>query len=491
MTNSTKDIVSMLVGADKITLFTIIGEVLDISNSGPHDIEKITEYLAPKITGQEAIPIDLSDFLNISHLENDSDTEYEKEGIITVQMIDGEEIQGIFYPKKVKVAVKLDGEEVEIPKVENLSKHIKRAKAENSPAVRNFLRRMAEVAKNRLHSAEDLMDFIERSELPLTNDGRIIAYKRVNKAENESGKYVDCYSGKIGQHVGSRVWMEINGVDPSRNRSCSHGLHVANLGYLSGFYGSDILIVLVDPANFIAVPHGETNKCRVCEYDVIGVMDSKTHSVAVSSDTTHISGDSSLETLISNAVAGKSIQMHERVQVGTREVLKVESLSTKKPTKAKKAEPKEVVKPSGKSLLTDKTKTNKDIVNMVKSTKNKAKGINPWDDAPSEVIAVFDDIIKERFPSMAQTARNHDTSTRTIGRWQTKYDFEGYEASKSALEVPTGTVAEQAKIMFNNWRKAMTQEVLDTLLAFKKAKKKSWNALGFNHTQEKQILKAL
>jgi hypothetical protein len=227
-----KHIVSMLAAEEKITLFTVMGEVLELQADGPHDTSKIAEVLTPKLNGGNVVELDLNDYLNIQAAIVPEG--YESEGMIVTQIIDGKEVQGIFFPSSVAVQVQYEGEEVTIPKVEKLQKHAQRANAEKSPAVRNFLRRMAPVAKNRLHSAEDLMDFIERSDLPLTQDGMIIGYKKVNK--NEDGKFVDVHSGKVAQQVGSRVWMDVEMVDPSRTNSCSNGLHVANLGYLSGFW---------------------------------------------------------------------------------------------------------------------------------------------------------------------------------------------------------------------------------------------------------------
>ena len=265
MKDNIKQVMSALVSDTKITLFTMTGEVLDMKLDGPYDTTRLSEYLVPKITGTSAVEINLNDYLAVSDALT---SEYMEESVAITHIIDGQEVQGIFYPQKMKVAVEHEGEKVVIPQVEKLTKHIKRASDENSPSVRNFLRRLAPVVKERRHSAEDLMAFIERSDLPLTNDGRIIGYKRV--AQGKNNDFVDCHSYQITQNVGDRVWMDIDGVDPSRNNSCSHGLHVANLGYLRHFSGSHTLIVLVDPENFIAVPHRETNKCRVCSYDVIG-----------------------------------------------------------------------------------------------------------------------------------------------------------------------------------------------------------------------------
>src|SRR6056297_966177 len=315
MSSNTKNVVSMLASEKNIMLITVEGDVLDMKIDGPYDTTAIAEFLTPKLDGKSVVQIDLTQYLAISKAIVPEG--FEDSGIIVTQEINGQQVQGIFYPQKVSVAVQHEGREVVIPNVEHLEKHAKRAAADQSPAVRNFLRRLAPVVESRLHSAEDLMQFIQKSELPFTNDGLIIGYKKVNRKSN--GMFVDVHSGKIEQQVGSHVWMDVNAVDPDRNRSCSHGLHVANLGYLQGFGGSHTLIVLVDPANFIAVPHNETNKCRVCAYDVIGVMTASGHQMVSSGS--FVQNEQSFKQIIADAVMGRSIKPYEAIQVGKMKVL--------------------------------------------------------------------------------------------------------------------------------------------------------------------------
>lgn len=465
MSSTTKNIVSMLAAENKITLFSVTGEVLELPNKGAHDTAKIAEYLSSRLDGGNVVELDLNDYLTLQRAIIPEG--YENEGIVITQMIDGKEVQGIFYPSNVAVAVQHEGEEVIIPKVEKLQKHAQRANAENSPAVRNFLKRMAPVAKERLHSAEDLMDFIEKSELPLTNDGKIIGYKKVN--QNNDGKFVDVHSGSIAQQVGSHVWMDVDAVDPDRNKSCSHGLHVANLGYLSGFSGNHTLIVLVDPANFIAVPHGETNKARVCAYDIIGVMTAGGHNMVSSGS--YVQKDQTFASVIKDAVAGRHIQPFEAIQVGTKKVIEV------RPINGTEIAPSNLetttAESSGTSLNTDpdpQERTQKDIVKMTR----KATGSLAWDKAPEEVITAFTAVRNGQ--SKTEAAEAVGTSTRTLGRWMDKYDYEGWvEASIATL-----TIAERARQMFN-------QGAFQALDSFKRAKKKSYYALGFTQKEEKLI----
>ena len=148
-----KKVVSMLAAETKVTLFTIEGEILELKHDGPHDTTKLAEFLTPQLSGGNVIEIDLNDYLTIHRAIVPEG--YENTGIVMTHIIDGVEVQGIFYPSSVAVAVQHEGEEVVIPKVEKLEKHAQRANAENSPAVRNFLKRMAPVAKDRLHSTSE------------------------------------------------------------------------------------------------------------------------------------------------------------------------------------------------------------------------------------------------------------------------------------------------------------------------------------------------
>ncbi|ACL81388.1 N4 RIIB-like protein [Sulfitobacter phage EE36phi1] len=475
MSSNTKNIVSMLASEEKIMLITAEGQVLDMKNNGPYNTTAIAEYLTPKLDGKSVVPLDLSNYMTIHKAIVPEG--YEGSGIVVTHMIDGKEVQGIFYPQKVSVAVQHEGREVVIPNVENLEKHAHRAATENSPAVRNFLRRLAPVVESRLHSAEDLMQFIKRSELPLTNDGLIIGYKKVNQKAN--GMFVDVHSGQIEQQVGSHVWMDVDAVDPSRNRSCSHGLHVANLGYLSGFGGSHTLIVLVDPANFIAVPHGETDKCRVCAYDVIGVMTAQAHKMVDSGS--FVTSEQTFKSVIADAVAGRAIKPFEAVKVGTKTVLERVPLKGNEIPSVVLEAARPDVQPSGESLNTDivPEQEKKDIVKMAKATKAATSGQMPWDTAPKEVIAVFEDLRLEK-GSKAAIAALHNTSTRTLGRWAEKYDYDGYVKSKET----TMTVGQRARMLFQ-------QGAFEALASFKRTAKKSYSALGFNSQEISKIKKAL
>jgi hypothetical protein len=134
--------------------------------------------------------------------------------------------------------------------------------------------------------------FIETNKLPITEDGCILAYKRVDD------NYFDSYTHEVVNKPASLMTDEelaegpwkagsvttevINGqtvvsmpaglVDADRAIECSVGLHFCSLSYLGNFYAGSghILIVKVNPADIVAIPHDYNNtKGRCWKYTVI------------------------------------------------------------------------------------------------------------------------------------------------------------------------------------------------------------------------------
>jgi hypothetical protein len=525
MDKMTKQVVSMLVSSDKITLFTITGELIEIKNDEDYDTAKISEFLTPKLSGLGAVEITLNDFQRVTQI---LPADLEEHGIVVTQVINGQEIQGIFYPRKTAVQVTVGTDKVIIPDVENLTGHIKRAVAENSPSVANFLKRLAPVIQSRKHSGEDLMKFIKQSEMPLTNDGRIIAYKRVKDLAGEVGYYVDIHTKKVKQRVGSRVKMDVDLVDSSRHNSCSTGLHVANLGYMKGFSGTNTLIVLVNPEDFIAVPKGEDTKARVCSYEIIGVMSEQAHKDI---DSTHVTNDQGLRALIKNAVEGNHFKPIEEVHVGLGGFV----ISTTPLTITLHETVKPVAVSSGKSLLTDKPDEplapQRDVMEVTRAAVKSTLEI------PEEVKKAFDLLLSG--VSKNQVADRLVTSTRSLGRWMEKYNFSAYAAPAAtsvphpmdyreaeeisqedlettadmapaiisnltqteapvsdedfaklvqSSEAPKITKADQMRKLYNGWVLGGFKEAdLNAMKLFKSASKKSWYALGLTQKEENKI----
>lgn len=116
-------------------------------------------------------------------------------------------------------------------------------------------------------SVDNLYRFLESNDMPITEDGCFLAYKRVRD------DYKDMYEGKFDNSVGQTVKMPRNKVEDDPSITCSHGLHVASLRYARDEYNSGqgrLVICKVNPKDVVSVPTDYANaKMRVCEYEVV------------------------------------------------------------------------------------------------------------------------------------------------------------------------------------------------------------------------------
>lgn len=125
----------------------------------------------------------------------------------------------------------------------------------------NFLGRLLQNPSKR--AIEELYRFCEHKHLPITAEGKLLAYKGVN------GDYTDCHTRKFSNRPGSTLQMKRNDVDDDARRACSNGFHVGSLEYATSF-GPKTVIVEVDPADVVSVPFDcSGQKMRVCKYRVV------------------------------------------------------------------------------------------------------------------------------------------------------------------------------------------------------------------------------
>ncbi len=129
------------------------------------------------------------------------------------------------------------------------------------PMVR-FAQRLYQNPSNR--AIEELYGFLDVNDLPITDDGCFMAYKRIRK------NWTDCHSGVNNNSVGQVVEMERNAVDDDQERTCSYGLHFCSLNYLQHFHGERLVALKIDPADVVSIPVDYDNtKGRCCKYEVI------------------------------------------------------------------------------------------------------------------------------------------------------------------------------------------------------------------------------
>jgi len=116
-------------------------------------------------------------------------------------------------------------------------------------------------------AVNELYDFMEASDLPITEDGHFIAYKRVRL------DFTDLRTGNFDNSPGQTPEMPRNQVDEDKNRTCSNGLHFCGRDYLPIYYAngsSKIVMIKINPRDVVAIPSDYgNNKGRACKYYVV------------------------------------------------------------------------------------------------------------------------------------------------------------------------------------------------------------------------------
>lgn len=111
-------------------------------------------------------------------------------------------------------------------------------------------------------SRQELYLFLENGNMPITDDGRFLAFKWVQH------NYRDVHSGTFDNSVGKICKMDRQKVDDNRQNTCSAGLHVCTHAYTK--FGERLMVVAVNPRDVVSVPYDYDNaKMRVSEYEVL------------------------------------------------------------------------------------------------------------------------------------------------------------------------------------------------------------------------------
>ena len=121
-----------------------------------------------------------------------------------------------------------------------------------------------------MQSQQELYDFLEHENLPITEDGCFLAYKAVNS------DFKDKWRGTFDNSVGQVCTMRRAKVDDNRGRGCSAGLHAGALNYVATYgsvdAGDNIVIVKINPEDVVSVPSDcNCEKLRTCKYEVVGL----------------------------------------------------------------------------------------------------------------------------------------------------------------------------------------------------------------------------
>lgn len=120
-------------------------------------------------------------------------------------------------------------------------------------------------------AVQGLYEWLEKSNLPITEDGCFIAWKIVGP------DFMSLYNGnnaeKFDNSPGKTVQVARNQVDEDPDKTCSYGLHFCSDGYLPSYgraEGNKVVMVKVNPADVVAFPRDyNTAKGRCCKYEVL------------------------------------------------------------------------------------------------------------------------------------------------------------------------------------------------------------------------------
>lgn len=123
-----------------------------------------------------------------------------------------------------------------------------------------------------LEAAKDeLYRFLERGNMPLTEDGCFLAFKRVREdfsSIHNGPEPVFSIPGTRVEFPRERLRIEQRGMTCS-----SSGLHVCSYGYLPHFHaydGNKVVVVKCAPEDLWSIPAGENDlKCQMVGYDVL------------------------------------------------------------------------------------------------------------------------------------------------------------------------------------------------------------------------------
>jgi len=161
---------------------------------------------------------------------------------------------------------------------------------------------------------KELFEFLEKNNLPITDDGGFLGYKKLNlkhlnsvpqefttlyvnnsnKVVSLNGKQVspevaeqflnyvkeennptmlDVYSGTITQKIGDEVQIQrIKFNEEEARNACGYGLHIGSFDY--AFSGNVRVLVKVFPEDVIA-SDPSNSKLRTCKYKIVSFVDSK------------------------------------------------------------------------------------------------------------------------------------------------------------------------------------------------------------------------
>lgn len=200
---------------------------------------------------------------------------------------------------------------------------------DDTTGVEVLIKRLMAVDDSRNHSVEDALTFIQRSDMRITVKGDLIGYKALREASNllhesfekmgakatKGTVYVDAYSGKVVQRIGTLVQVNQELIDLNRRNECSNGLHVARRRYLRSWRQDACFLILLAPEDIFTVPHGDPNKVRVRAYQLLHKLTDEQYSRLLNDRPFTDDGDEEAKKVLGALLAGNYPDKTETVTI--------------------------------------------------------------------------------------------------------------------------------------------------------------------------------
>lgn len=85
-------------------------------------------------------------------------------------------------------------------------------------------------------------------------------------------QFTDNHTHTMDYRIGVEARIERHQGNQSNQVSCSKGLHIASKAYDYSGFGDTPIMVVVNPMDVLAVPHGEDGKLRTCAFTPVAVL---------------------------------------------------------------------------------------------------------------------------------------------------------------------------------------------------------------------------
>ena len=366
--------------------------------------------------------------------------------------------------------------------------------------LQNFFKRLATVKRN--HAVQDLLKFMEKGELPIADDGSILVYKRLNRTSTE-GVFVDCHSGNVKQRVGSLVFMDEALVDANRRNDCSNGLHVARRDYLNSFNGNVCVLAKLAPEDVIAVPHGDARKLRAKGYHIIAVLSQEDHDNVVRNRPLQDTA------LLGNAASGNHVGILETVEItagyGGGLVIKPVEAAPAAPTEdnGRRAESLDSLPPTneeGTSSVDPKALAMRNApaakpVAETEQAKLYRNVVTHADAYAAKMLLALKKAKKKGWVSLGLPANAGELCEKVMNAVQTPPPaVPATPPATAPVKVVTKadlakmSQTEKAMYHYDVYKKNPVKANAAAVVAFKKASKKSWTALGLDDAIGKRLV---